>query len=470
MSATPAQPSSPSRQHPHLPPHVSSSTSTASPIPALPIEPSDSRHQDYLASQNLEGRRGSTDPLLHASMAAAAAAANDNGDGNGGNENDGSNGGTDHLHHFAASGDVPTGAEEEQQQADYAAAFGATSPPSSANGRKRTASAAMLDQEQQNGVDGTESASGAAADPNAAIQPPPYTEERRPSLSSLGGYNFASWASTNNPFGDTSTNAAAAPVPTDEADANNGHTDAASQSNDAHVGTSFATQFFPQLGNNLPLEKKDSSAGPIRRGQSASGSAAGAEGDQSGANGGSASAKATLPYARSPELRVSHKLAERKRRKEMKDLFDDLKDLLPNAGVADNSIADGAGKERYKMSKWEILSKAIEHINTQNAAQEVLFSEVQRLRQQAGLPAFVMPVISAPDNNASTDPNSVKAEAAALTSAQAEEQHLQQQFQHHQQQIQSQAQQQQQQQQQPRQEEHHVPQSEEDAMNMFKQQ
>jgi hypothetical protein len=49
-------------------------------------------------------------------------------------------------------------------------------------------------------------------------------------------------------------------------------------------------------------------------------------------------------YARSPELRTSHKLAERKRRQEMKDLFDELKKTLP----LDRSL---------KTSKWEILSK-----------------------------------------------------------------------------------------------------------------
>ncbi|GAA6037816.1 hypothetical protein JCM8097_005053 [Rhodosporidiobolus ruineniae] len=78
------------------------------------------------------------------------------------------------------------------------------------------------------------------------------------------------------------------------------------------------------------------------------------------------------PYSRSPELRVSHKLAERKRRKEMASLFDDLREALPF-------------ERGLKASKWEILSKATEYVaDLKRFAYEVQ-QENRELREHYGL-------------------------------------------------------------------------------------
>ncbi|KAL8824837.1 MAG: hypothetical protein Q9170_008022 [Blastenia crenularia] len=60
---------------------------------------------------------------------------------------------------------------------------------------------------------------------------------------------------------------------------------------------------------------------------------------------------ATSPYSRTPALRASHKMAERKRRTEMKQLFDSLRNQIP-------------ASHGSKSSKWEILSKASDYIKS----------------------------------------------------------------------------------------------------------
>ncbi|KAI8578736.1 hypothetical protein K450DRAFT_245273 [Umbelopsis ramanniana AG] len=86
---------------------------------------------------------------------------------------------------------------------------------------------------------------------------------------------------------------------------------------------------------------------------------------------GSTMGKPETPYSRSPELRVSHKLAERKRRKEMKELFDELRDSLP----LDRNL---------KQSKWEILSKAVEFIGTLKQRDYDMGQEISALRSELG--------------------------------------------------------------------------------------
>ena len=69
--------------------------------------------------------------------------------------------------------------------------------------------------------------------------------------------------------------------------------------------------------------------------------------------------------SRSEDHRLSHKLAERKRRKEMKDIFDGLKDALP-PGVP-------------KSSKWEILNEASVAIDDLLEQEQTLLNQRNQL-------------------------------------------------------------------------------------------
>lgn len=74
-------------------------------------------------------------------------------------------------------------------------------------------------------------------------------------------------------------------------------------------------------------------------------------------------------FVRTPELKVSHKIAERKRRQEMRDIFDELKTLLPM-------------DQSSKTSKWEILKRAAEYVRTASSMQQAQLTQIESLREE----------------------------------------------------------------------------------------
>ncbi|EST06822.1 Myc-type, basic helix-loop-helix (bHLH) domain protein [Kalmanozyma brasiliensis GHG001] len=265
-----------SRQHPHLPPHLN-------PLP--PLEPNAERHNYHYAA----GRRGSTDPILHASLAASASNSFSHGHGHGHAGSSGSSLGNPSLF------DAP---RRRSIQIEPTVPSGHGSPFASP-GHSNLHSSSRF---------GSNNSPTPLAQSHSADQ---GHDER------LGNYQFGSYPDSyrdDNPR-----------VP--------------------HLSA-------PDGDGGGPLVDPDS-----RRGSTASSKHLLVDKEK--------------PYSRSPELRVSHKLAERKRRKEMKELFDDLRDQLP--------VDKGP-----KTSKWEILSKAVEHIAQLAEEKEALQDEVERLRAQLG--------------------------------------------------------------------------------------
>ncbi|SPO31408.1 related to Protein esc1 [Ustilago trichophora] len=309
-----------SRQHPHLPPHLN-------PLP--PLEPSAERHGNPYYNA---GRRGSTDPILHASLAASASA----------------NAGFSHGHgHGGSSGsslaspslfDAP---RRRSIQIEPTVPSGHGSPFASP-GHSGLHSSRFMSQNNsptplvQSHSAEDHHASGSSSSSNLPPHASHEASEGPRHAQIQSNYQFGSYPPPPNPEYRMDDKQAHPRIP---------HLSAP----DGEGGGALVE------GGGMMSESRRGSTSSL------------------GASKHLMVDKDSKPYSRSPELRVSHKLAERKRRKEMKELFDDLRDQLP--------VDKGP-----KTSKWEILSKAVEHIAQLAQEKDDLAAEVDRLRSQLGHP------------------------------------------------------------------------------------
>lgn len=309
------------RPHPHLPPHLS-------PLP--PLEPHAERHHGYHHAAS--GRRGSTDPSLHASLAASASA---------------NNGGYPHPHSYGHASTANASSLASLSPFDgprrRSIQIEPTMPSSGSFGspshtQMHSSAARFSNSNQQHTDDHATLPPLGASDPDA---PPPRSAPIQ------SNYQFGNYPAPPNPD---------------------------YRHEEKHQ------QHQQQLTHRIPhLSAPDGEGGgSMIEGGSTHPYPPDSRRGSSGSLGATKHGqqhhlvlldKDNKPYSRSPELRVSHKLAERKRRKEMKELFDDLRDQLP--------VDQGP-----KTSKWEILSKAVEHIAQIEDEKRALISQVERLRSQ----------------------------------------------------------------------------------------
>ncbi|EPQ25774.1 uncharacterized protein PFL1_06641 [Pseudozyma flocculosa PF-1] len=308
-----------SRQHPHLPSHLA-------PLP--PLEPSADRHHAFHLAHN-QTRRGSTDPILHASLAANASAS-------GGMSHGLANGQGSSLS-SPSPFDMPRRRSiqiEPAMPSGHGSPFASPSHTGLHSSRfisQNNSPAPLVGQAQADEgstlppMGGTGSGSEQDGTRHAQVQ---------------SNYQFGSYATPPNPDAvyrhDDASKSHLSRVPTVSAPDGDGGGELIENGGPMHTVDGSRRSSASGLGSKLLGVDKDAK-----------------------------------PYSRSPELRVSHKLAERKRRKEMKELFDDLRDQLP--------VDKGP-----KTSKWEILSKAVDHIAQVTKEKEDLEAEVAALRAQLG--------------------------------------------------------------------------------------